>query len=221
MTCGFSDPVLQQALESLAPGIALGHRRIAPGDEAALLDEEARSIVSEVVAVRRASGAARLVARDLLARLGHPGCAVPKIASGAPAWPPDVVGSLAHDDRIAVAAVALRRYVEMVGIDVEPAEPLPPDVLDLITTERERLRLSDDPFQGRLLFAAKEAVYKAVYPVDQVFLDYHDIVVDLADRRAIVLNGRVLELRFLAAAHLVVLAFKISGKRRDFGSDDG
>jgi 4'-phosphopantetheinyl transferase EntD len=219
---GFTGPALQQALESSAPGVAVGHRLIAPGDEAALLDEEARSIVSKVVAVRRASGAARLVARDLLGRLGHPACPVPKVASGAPAWPPDVVGSLAHDGRIAVAAIALRREVEMLGIDVEPAEPLPLDVLDLIATERERLRHSGAPFQGRLLFAAKEAVYKAVYPVDQVFLDYHDIEVDLADRKAIVLNRRVLELRFLDATHLVVLAFaRISGKHRHPGSDDG
>jgi len=113
-------------------------------------------------------------------------------------------------------AVALRRHVEALGIDVEPAEPLPPDVLDLIATERERLRLFDDPFRGRLLFAAKEGAYKAVYLVDQVFLDYHDIEVDLADRKANVPNGRVLELRFRDATHLVVLAFtQISGKRRD------
>lgn len=74
---------------------------------------------------------------------------------------------------------------------------------------------------ARLLFAAKETVYKAVYPVDQVFLDYHDIEVGLADRKAIVLNGRVLELRFRDATYLVVLAFtQIFGKRRDPPSDD-
>jgi len=69
---GFTDPVSRQALESLAAGIAVGHRLIAPGDEAALLDEEGRSIVSTVVA------------RDLLARLGHPACVVTKTAVGRP-----------------------------------------------------------------------------------------------------------------------------------------
>lgn len=77
------------------------------------------------------------------------------------------------------------------------------------------------PGSGARLLFAKEAVYKAVYPVDPVFLDYHDIEVGLADRKAIVLNGRVLELRFRDATYLVVLAFtQILGKRRDPPSDD-
>lgn len=201
------DPNLQQALENLAPGIVVGHRLITSGDEAALSDDEAQSIGSTVVAVRRASGAARLIARELLARLGHPPCPLPKTASGLPAWPPDIVGSLAHDDHIAIAAVAPRREAEAVGIDIEPAEPLPPDVVDLVVTARERDGLNDDPLRGRLLFAAKEAVYKALYPRDRVFLEYHDIEVDLAGNKAVVRNQRVIELRFCRATHVVALAF--------------
>lgn len=201
------DPALERALNALAPGIAVGHRLIAPGDEAALSDDEARSIASEVAAVRRASGAARLVARELLARLGQPPCPLPKTASGLPAWPDDIAGSLAHDEFIAVAAVASRHEFEAVGIDIEPAAPLPPDVVDLVVTARERDSLRDDPLRDRLLFAAKEAVYKALYPRDRVFLEYHDIEVDLAAGKAVVRNGPVLELRFCRASHVVVLAF--------------
>ncbi|MEZ5788024.1 MAG: 4'-phosphopantetheinyl transferase superfamily protein [Xanthobacteraceae bacterium] len=202
-----TNPVLQGALAGLAPGIAVGHRLIAPGDDVALLDEEAQSITSAVVAVRRASGTARLVARDLLKRLGYPACSVPKTKSGAPAWPAGVIGSLAHDEQIAVAAVALRRDFEALGVDVEPAEPLPPDVLDLVATARERAGLGNDPLRGRLLFAAKEAVYKALYPRHRVFLEYHDIEVDLAAGNAVVRKERGLELRFCIAKHVVILAF--------------
>lgn len=204
---GLIDPALQQALAGLAPGIAVGHRLIAPGDEAALLDDEAQSITSTVIAARRASGTARLVARELLERLGHPACAVPKSISGAPAWPEEIVGSLAHDDLIAVAAVAPRHAFAAVGIDIEPAEPLPPDALDLIAVGQERRDLFDDPLRGRLLFAAKEAVYKALYPRDRIFLEYPDIEVDLAGGKAVVRNDRLLELRFCVATHVVVLAF--------------
>jgi 4'-phosphopantetheinyl transferase EntD len=45
---------------------------------------------------------------------------------------------MAHDDRIAVAAVGLRRDLGSVGIDIEPAAPLPPDMLELIATAPER-----------------------------------------------------------------------------------
>src|SRR5215467_6546010 len=63
------DPSLQSAIDALAfPGIAIAHRLISPGDEAALLPEEAPAFAASVVKVRRASGAARIVARELLAR---------------------------------------------------------------------------------------------------------------------------------------------------------
>src|SRR3989440_8524351 len=103
------------------PGIMIGHRLISPGDEHALLPEEAPAFASSVVKVRRASGAARIVARQLLARLGYRQCPLPKAPSGAPIWPAGVVGSLTHDSRVAVAAVATSRDVGALGIDVEPA----------------------------------------------------------------------------------------------------
>lgn len=68
-------------------------------------------------------------------------------------------------------------------------------------------KLDEDPCQGRLLFAAKEAVYKAVYPLDQLFLDHHDVEVSLTDQRAVVCNGRVVELRFGVSEYLLALAF--------------
>jgi 4'-phosphopantetheinyl transferase EntD len=202
------DPSLQSAIDALAfPGVLIGHRLISPGDEHALLPDEAAAFASSVVKVRRASGAARIVARHLLARLGHPECPVPRAASGAPVWPAGIVGSLAHDARAAVAAVAMSRDVGALGIDVEPAECLPSELLGLVATPRERLEIGNDPFQARLLFAAKEAVYKAVYPLDRTFLEHHDVQINLADRKAIVRNGRVVEIRLSVSAHLVALAF--------------
>src|SRR5215472_8802393 len=119
------DPTLQSAINALSfPGIVIGHRLISPGDEDALLPEEAAAFASSVVKVRRASGAARIVARQLLRQLGQPECALPRASGGATAWPAGIIGSLAHDSRVAVAAVAMRRDVDAIGIDVEPAESL-------------------------------------------------------------------------------------------------
>jgi len=201
------DPTLRRDPDALAPpGLLLGHRLISPGDEDALLPEEAASIASAAILRRRASGAARIVARELLERLGHGGAAIPRGASGAPVWPAGIVGSIAHDERVAVAAVGLARDIGSVGIDVEPAEQLPADMLDLIATPQETQNLSDDPLRGRLLFAAKEAVYKAAYPLDQVFLEFRDIEVDLAGRKAVTRTGLTLALRYCISSHVVVLA---------------
>jgi 4'-phosphopantetheinyl transferase EntD len=202
------DPLLQSAIDALAfPGVLIGHRLISPGDENALLRDEVTAFATSVVKVRRASGAARIVARQLLARLGYPECPIPRATSGAPVWPGDVVGSLAHDARVAVAAVAASRDVGALGIDIEPAECLPSELLDLVATPQERLEIGDDPFQGRLLFAAKEAVYKAVYPLDRMFLEHHDVQINLASRKAIVRNGRIVEIRLSVSAHFLALAF--------------
>src|SRR5437764_580885 len=132
------DPTLQRDIGNLAPpGLLIGYRLISPGDEHALLDEEAASIVTSVADVRRPSGAARIVARQLLAQLGYGAATLPRGASGEPIWPAGVIGSLAHDDRVAVAAVGLLRDIRAVGIDVEPAVPLAPEVLELIATPPE------------------------------------------------------------------------------------
>lgn len=203
-----ADPSFQSAINALAfPGILIGHRLISPGDEHALMQAEAPAFASSVINVRRASGAARIVARQLLMRLGQSECALPRAPSGAPIWPAGVLGSLAHNSRVAVATVGMCRDIGALGIDVEPAEALPPELLDLVATPQERLKIRDDPYQGRLLFVAKEAVYKAVYPLDQTFLEHHDVEIDLAARKGRVRNGQVVELRFCIASHLVALAF--------------
>jgi 4'-phosphopantetheinyl transferase EntD len=206
MICGYS--ALQRSIDDLAaPGIVVGRRLISDGDECALLPEEADAFASCALKRRRASGAARIVARKLLGQLGC-SCmaALPKSISGAPIWPKGIVGSLAHDSRVAIAAVGRCDDVAALGIDIEPAESLPFE-LDLIATPRERLNISSYRYIGRLLFTAKEAVYKAVHPLDNVFLEHHDVEIDFDARKAMVRGGRVLDLRFCISTSLVTIAF--------------
>jgi len=103
--------------------------------------------------------------------------------------------------------VAVLHEFQSVGIDIEPAEPLAPDLLSIVATAKERDRIEDDPFRGRLLFSIKEAIYKAVYPLDRTFLDHHDVEVNLADGSAVVRHGRVVHFRHCTATHIVTLAF--------------
>jgi 4'-phosphopantetheinyl transferase EntD len=93
------------------------------------------------------------------------------------------------------------------GIDIEPAEPLPADLLDLVTTPRERAALQHDPFRGRLHFVVKEAVYKAVHPLDGIFLEHHDVELDFVRRTATTGGGRTIDFRYCVSSHLVALAY--------------
>jgi 4'-phosphopantetheinyl transferase EntD len=203
-----ASPPLQRAIDALSvPGILVGHRIIADGDERALLPEEMTAFTGSVVKVQRASGAARIVARNLLSRFAQAQCAIPRSTAGMPVWPEGIVGSLAHDSTIAVAAVARKHDFLSLGIDIEPAEPLAADLLDIVATAKERDRIQDDPYRGRLLFSVKEAIYKAVYPLDRTFLDHHDVEVTLSTGTAVIRNGRPVSFRYCVAAHIVVLAF--------------
>jgi len=201
------DLSLQHIIDALVvPSVLVGYRVISEGDELALLYEEMESFSSPAIERRRASGAARRVARDLMNSMGVAGLPIPRSTFGAPIWPAGVVGSMAHDNRIAVAAVGLRRDMDSVGIDIERAVPLPPGMLELIATRREQCAIADNPLRAKLLFSIKEAVYKAAYPLDHEFLDFPDIEVDLASRLATTRTGLTLALNWCVLSHVLVVA---------------
>lgn len=188
------------------PGVRIGCRAIRDGDENLLLPREARTIPSHRLHARRASGAARMIARQLLALEGVEDPVIERSASGAPLWPAGITGSLAHDDVMAVAVVARRAGIFSLGIDVEPAEPLPDEVAAIVPTPGDVLAGIDQPLAFRLLFSAKEAVYKASYPLDGKILGYEHIAVDLQGREAVTATGRRARLSFCLSPRVVVLA---------------
>lgn len=195
------------------PGVLVGCRRIEPGDDHALLPEEAAIFFRNVAKARRASGAARLVARGLLARIGLPGRPILKASSGAPIWPDGLVGSLSHDAEFAVGAIARRGDFAGVGIDIEEASRLSDDLIDVVATPAECMAIARDGFMAKLLFVAKEAVYKATCSIDGIFLEHHDIEVDLAGGLATVRGGRRVDLRVIERPRIVAIATVGSAQR--------
>ena len=152
-------------------------------DEAALLPGEEQAVAGAVVVRRREYAAARCCARACLGRLGYGPVALPRGVGGAPVWPLGVRGSLTHCAGYVAAAVARADRITALGIDAEPDAPLPDGVLDLVSTQAERERLPagsdapDGPSWDRLLFSAKEAVYKTWFPVVGGWLDHHEVEV--------------------------------------------
>jgi len=201
---------IEALIASLAkPGILLSHRFIAEGDEHALMAREAPFFERAVVSVRRQSGAARLVARSLLENLDHFGFAITKEPSGAAVWPSGIVGSMAHDDTIAIAAVARVTDYSCLGLDIEPAEELPAGLVELVSTPAERRRYDSRFLAQRHLFVAKEAVFKAVHPADGIFLDHHHIDIDLQGGVGSTSYGRIVKVEVAAGAgHVIALAYQ-------------
>jgi 4'-phosphopantetheinyl transferase EntD len=204
------DPSLASAMGFLAStGVLVSHRIIMPGDEDALLPEERMTFRPSAPIIYRQSGAARIVARHLLDGLGFSGVALPRSISGVPVWPPGVTGSLAHDESVAVAAVARAREFSALGIDVEPAIPLPTELVNLVVTGTERRCYPASVIESRVLFAIKEAIYKALYPLDGLFLDFQDIEVDLHANRGQTRPGKTVTIAFIKSPRIVALAFSL------------
>ncbi len=131
--------------------------------------------------VRRATATGRMLAREVLRSLGVSPGPILRTTGGQPAWPIGMVGSIAHDDEVAVCVCGINVNVNVgvgvgVGVDIEPAEPLPAEIVDdVVCTELERALVGDDLVLARLLFCAKEAVYKACFPIDARFLEFNDV----------------------------------------------
>ncbi|TIP78959.1 MAG: 4'-phosphopantetheinyl transferase superfamily protein, partial [Mesorhizobium sp.] len=158
--------------------ILVGIRPIEPGDESTLYDSEVTSLGRSVTKVLRQSGAARVVARTLLGQLAFPPLPILKTRSGVPIWPPGVVGSLAHHDTVAAAAIAGTKRIAALGIDIEPNEPLPENLIELIATPNEQRMYDLHLLKRRDLFVLKEAVYKAYFPLYDDFLEFQDVEID-------------------------------------------
>ena len=145
-----------------------------------LFPEEERIIAHAVQSRRRAYATVRGCARACLQRLGYPPVPILPGVSGAPSWPAGVQGSMTHCVGYAAAAVGPISRISSIGIDAEPDAPLPDGVLDVIATAAERDRLTvigsgpDSPSWDRLLFSAKEALYKAWFPLVGEWLDHQE-----------------------------------------------
>ena len=131
---------------------------------------------------RREYVAGRVAAHRAMEKLGLSPRPVLANRSRAPSWPRGLVGSLSHNSAACVAVVARATQVRSLGIDIEDDSPLEPDLTRTVCTLEERAWLAAQPEARRglfakLIFSAKEAVYKAQYPVTHRLLDFPSVLV--------------------------------------------
>lgn len=196
----------------------------------ALFPEEQRALGLRAVDKRRREFiTARACAHQALRQLGLPPVAIAAGARGEPRWPAGVVGSITHCAGYRACAAARSETLLTVGIDAEPNEPLPGGVLAEIARAEERemllelARIEPSVRWDRLLFSAKEAVYKAWFPLAQRWLGFEDATLSF-DPAAGAFEARLLVLgpslgagrlrsfggRFLVRSGLVLTAVSLS-----------
>ncbi|MDR3660701.1 MAG: 4'-phosphopantetheinyl transferase, partial [Mycobacterium sp.] len=141
------------------------------------LPEEEPLIARSVAKRRNEFITVRHCARVALGKLGVGPVPILKGEKGEPCWPDGIVGSLTHCEGFRGAVVGRAQQVRSVGIDAEPHGVLPNGVLGAVALPAERTEIS--ALQGslhwdRILFCAKEATYKAWFPLTHRWLGFED-----------------------------------------------
>lgn len=186
---------LATALRAIAPAyVRVGARAIGPEHDDLQFDEELLVVASAVTKRRWEFATGRVLLRQVIGQ----DVAIPVGEHRRPLLPDGVVASLAHDDRVAVAAACATTDAAALGIDIEPMGVLHTEVA------RQILRPDDATRDAILGFVLKEAAYKAWSARGGRMLDHHEVLLDIAgsDFTATVEPcGTTLSGKFVAARH--------------------
>jgi 4'-phosphopantetheinyl transferase EntD len=215
---------------TIVPAGAASAELFGDADTPALFPEEEGIVRHAVERRRREFAAGRAVARMALERLGYPPSPIITGPNREPVWPPGLVGSITHCAGYCAAALAPRDVLLGLGIDAEPNEPLPGEVLRMIALDAERTWLEQTTDGSvcwdRLLFSAKESVFKAWFPLTRLWLDFTGahVVFDPPNRafHAVLVDDRFnhgtesidrMDGRYVVQEGLVLTAVAIASRR--------
>lgn len=132
--------------------------------------------------------AGRLCAEMVLERLGLRDTGVGRGPAGEPAWPPGVIGSIAHTGEVAYAVARRTASGEGLGIDsesiVSDGQTLAALRDECCTAVERRSLFGDahDALTATIVFSAKEALYKAVHRRVQRLVEFSEVEVSAIDR---------------------------------------
>ena len=134
-----------------------------------VLPVEAAHVARAIDKRQREFAAGRAAARQAMAELTGQAqdLAIPAAEDRSPIWPDGWQGSISHKNTLCVAVVG--RTGALLGLDLEEDTPLKQDLIPTICTPAEMAAIAGPQERrlAKLIFSAKEAAYKAQYPVTQ------------------------------------------------------
>ncbi|MEZ5550279.1 MAG: 4'-phosphopantetheinyl transferase superfamily protein [Pseudomonadales bacterium] len=179
-----SDMDAEQINQAIAAAFsAIDDCRLLAGDIVdcvdALYPEEQVAVAQAIGRRQREFATGRTLARRLMGELGIAPAAIPRGAQRQPVWPAGVVGSLTHAERVAVAALATSAKCRALGIDIEIADRVGPELYPKLFRPAELSAIDGDRRLAGLMFSAKEAGYKATCALAPRFVAFRDAEIDI------------------------------------------
>ncbi len=191
------------------------------GETSALLPEEAACLGRSVPTRAQEFAAGRLCARRALREFGVVDFPLLVGEQREPLWPAGFVGSITHTAGLCAAVVGERRRFAGIGVDAEIAGRVKPELWPRICVAEETSWLASLPEGERaaaatLVFAAKEAFYKAQFPLVHEWLNFHDVCIDVPPWDAMQGSFLVRPLRHVKVSQFAMLSltgqFRIDGE---------
>lgn len=147
------------------------------------IDPVEQEIVQHAVLSRQAEySTGRMLAARALMEMSTPVSAILRGPMNEPIWPVGIVGSITHTNDICLVAVATTKHMVGVGIDIEANRPEFDNLAHLILRPDERqatgIKFLPKKDVVRLIFGAKEALYKAIYGRANRFVDFQEVRIE-------------------------------------------
>jgi len=111
-------------------------------------------------------------------------------ATKEPCWPESIKGSITHSEGLAAAAVGMEKDISGVGIDVENlSRGVNFNIRRHVCVEAERKYLESlSPEQAnrdlRIIFSAKESIFKCLFPISRTYLYFQDATVTIDEKNS-------------------------------------
>ena len=153
------------------------------GPLAQVYEAEHKAVERAIDKRRHEYWSARHLARCALSVLGVQAGPLLNAPDRSPIWPHGVLGSISHTTGWCGVAVARQTPGRRgLGIDAERCGKMSWGVAERVLTARELRRLPPAPHDldwATLLFSAKEAVYKCIYPSVRRFVGFLEVELEL------------------------------------------
>lgn len=148
---------------------------------------EEAAVLGASDARRRDFRAGRASARAALFKLGLEAGPIPVGSDRAPCWPEGIVGSISHCQSVCGAVVARVGAIQSIGLDLEDVSLIENSIVTEICTADD-LEESGKFDKGirhllpNIVFGAKEAFYKAYFPLTRRFLNFRDVSIEFGEK---------------------------------------
>jgi len=142
-----------------------------------LAHQEADAVSSAVIKRKKEYSTGRWLAHHALSRLGRDTDALLSGGAREPLWPEAVTGSITHTDSRAAVAVAYTADILGIGLDMERVGAVDQKLLPKLLTDVERENLNG--IDSTLIFSAKEACYKLLYPIVGEYVDFQAVEISI------------------------------------------